>query len=139
MYRFSGSIVQVLWSLNKSYLNYGDKTCISHSLICCFPTSVGQNFVPKKVNPGLIVLRKSITHTNTHTKVSKHRLVVTAVDVFGMKCSKLQFGLCTVSCALHIATLHTSYLLNNELEGKGHSESLPACMLVYPISLHVFM
>jgi hypothetical protein len=51
-----------------------------------------------------------------------------------MLCSKLQFGLCTVSCALYIAILRASYLLNNELE-KGDGESLvklgkPACMLV---------
>jgi hypothetical protein len=42
--RFSGSIVQFLWSLNKSYLNYGNKTHINHSSIYRFPASVGQNF-----------------------------------------------------------------------------------------------
>jgi hypothetical protein len=38
------SIVQFLWPLNKSYLNYGNKTRTSHSLIYHFPASVGQNF-----------------------------------------------------------------------------------------------
>jgi hypothetical protein len=38
-----------------------------------------------------------------------------------------------VSCALYVAILCASYLLNNELEGKGDGESLvklPASMLV---------
>jgi hypothetical protein len=57
------------------------------------------------------------------------------VDVFGILCCMLQFGLCMVSYALYIGILHASYLLNNELEGKGDGESLvklgkPACMLV---------
>jgi hypothetical protein len=43
MYCFPGSIVQFLWSLNKSYLNYGNKTCISRSSIYRFSASVGQN------------------------------------------------------------------------------------------------
>jgi hypothetical protein len=61
-------------------------------------------------------------------------VVVTVVDVFGMLCSKLQIGLCTVSCALYIAILRASYLLHNErLEEKGDGKSLvklPAHMLV---------
>jgi hypothetical protein len=44
MYRFPRSIVQFLWSLNKSYLNYGNKTRINRSSIYRFPTSIGQNF-----------------------------------------------------------------------------------------------
>jgi hypothetical protein len=52
-----------------------------------------------------------------------------------MSCSKLQFGLCRVSCALFIALLRASYLLTNELDGKGDGESMiklgkPACKLV---------
>jgi hypothetical protein len=31
IYRFPGSFVQFLWSLNKSYLNYGNKTRIDRS------------------------------------------------------------------------------------------------------------
>jgi hypothetical protein len=57
------------------------------------------------------------------------------VDVLGMLCSKLQFGLCMVSCVLYIAILLASYLLNNQLEGKGDGEirvklGKPACMLL---------
>jgi hypothetical protein len=44
MYRFPGSIVQFLWSLNKSYLNYGNKTRINPSSIYRFPVYIGQNF-----------------------------------------------------------------------------------------------
>jgi hypothetical protein len=39
-----GSIIQFLWSLNKSCSKYGNKICINHSSIYHFPASVGQNF-----------------------------------------------------------------------------------------------
>jgi hypothetical protein len=57
-YRFPGSIVQFLWSLNNSYLNYGNKTRIDRS----------EFLVPMNVNPALIVFKKVQHHTN----VSKH-------------------------------------------------------------------
>jgi hypothetical protein len=44
MYRMLGSIVQFLWSLNKTYLNYRNKTRINRSSIYGFPASIGQNF-----------------------------------------------------------------------------------------------
>jgi hypothetical protein len=42
--RFPGFVVQFLWSLSESYLNYGNKTLISHSSNYRFPASIGQNF-----------------------------------------------------------------------------------------------
>jgi hypothetical protein len=43
IYRFPESIVQFLWSMNKSYLNYGNKTRIDRSSIYRFPASIGRN------------------------------------------------------------------------------------------------
>jgi hypothetical protein len=44
MYRIPGSTVQFLWSLDKSYLNYRNKTPINRSTIYRFPAYIGQNF-----------------------------------------------------------------------------------------------
>jgi hypothetical protein len=43
IYRFPGSVVQFRWSLNKSDLNYGNKTRIDRSSIYRFPASIGRN------------------------------------------------------------------------------------------------
>jgi hypothetical protein len=42
--RFPRSVIQFLWSLSESYLNYGNKTLINSSSSYRFPASVGQNF-----------------------------------------------------------------------------------------------
>jgi hypothetical protein len=44
MYLLPGSIVQFLWSLSESYLNYGNETRTNRSSIYRFPASIGQNF-----------------------------------------------------------------------------------------------
>jgi hypothetical protein len=48
MCRFPGSIVQFLSSLNKSYLNYGNKTCINCSSVFCFLHLLVRIFSPKE-------------------------------------------------------------------------------------------
>jgi hypothetical protein len=47
-YRFPGSTIQFLWSLNKSYLNYGNKTRINRYSIIIFPHILVRIFSPEE-------------------------------------------------------------------------------------------
>jgi hypothetical protein len=44
MYRFPGSNDKFLCPLDKSYLNYRNRTHINRRLIYCLPVYIGQNF-----------------------------------------------------------------------------------------------
>jgi hypothetical protein len=107
MYRFPSSSVQFLCSLDKSYLNYRNKTRISRSSFSRIYWS--EFLMPKNVNPGLIVFEKGQHHTHKYWYTS---VVVTAVDGFGTWCSKLQFWLCTMRPWRVLLTY-------DELEGRG--------------------
>jgi hypothetical protein len=58
---FPRSVVQFLWSLSESYLNYGNKTLINHS--SSYRIYWSEFLVLTKVNPGLIVFKKEQHHT----------------------------------------------------------------------------
>jgi hypothetical protein len=67
MYRFPGSIVRILWSLNKSYLNYENKTHIPFFDLSFSHIYWSEFLVPKNFNPGLIVFKEE-QHTHMRAR-----------------------------------------------------------------------